>query len=80
MKWNSEIMQLRYLARQDMPIWGGHLQRNEECSDPDIPRWLANGLIERISNRGYVITRAGRRFCGLLSDDQLFADVRENGT
>jgi len=57
-----EWLQLAWLARQPAPVWGGHMQRNEPCGDPDIPRWMRNGLIQRVDGQGYVITDKGRQW------------------
>jgi hypothetical protein len=56
-----ERMQLEYLAKSHRPIWGGHLQRGERISDPDMQRWLDSGWIEAVGTEGYRITDAGRK-------------------
>lgn len=60
--------QLCWLAQQPSPMWGGHLERNEPLSDPQMRAWVENGLIEAVSREvfgrtihGYIITDAGRR-------------------
>lgn len=53
-------LQLRYLGRSLQPLWGGHLQRGEPISDPDMQRWLELGLIEAVGTRGYLLTVKGR--------------------
>lgn len=55
-----EQLSLAYLAKSAKPLWGGHLERGEPISDPDMQRWLNLGFIKQIANEGYVITRAGR--------------------
>lgn len=54
-----EAVELRYLQRQRSPIWGGHLQRGQRLSDPQMQRWLDAGLIERVGNEGYVLSAKG---------------------
>lgn len=54
----SERSDLAYLARVGRPVWKGCLP--DGGNDPDIPRWLAQGLIERRNNAGFVITDKGR--------------------
>ncbi len=57
----SERMQLEYLGRSSVPLWGGHLARNEPITDGDMKRWLDNGWIEVVADRsGYVLTDLGR--------------------
>lgn len=54
-------LHLAFLAISDKPLWGGHLQRGEPITDPDMQRWLDSGLIKRIGNEGYVISEIGLR-------------------
>lgn len=57
----SERMQLEWLGRQDRPVWGGHLGRNEPITDGDMKRWLDNGWIAVASTGdGYFLTDLGR--------------------
>lgn len=55
-----DLLSLRYLARSRQPLWGGHLKRGEPVSDPDMRRWIDEGIIEVVGTDGYVITDKGR--------------------
>lgn len=52
-------LHLGYLAKATRPLWGGHLQRGEPVTDPDMPRWLELGWIEQVGNQGYLLTAKG---------------------
>ena len=57
----SERLQLEYLGRSNLPLWGGHLSRDEPLPGGDMKRWLDNGWIEVTPQRdGYVLTDLGR--------------------
>lgn len=62
----NATLHLRWLNQQnEMPMWGGHIQRNEPLTDPDIRSWLDAGLIALDpTKRGYIITELGRRAIG----------------
>ena len=48
-------LHLRCLLDADEPLWGGHLQRGEPITDPDMQRWLDLGLIKVVGEgTGYV--------------------------
>jgi hypothetical protein len=53
----SERAELAYMARADRPLWKGCLP--DGGTDSDIPRWLAQGLVERRGDAGFVITDKG---------------------
>ena len=57
--------ELNWLGRQRLPMWGGHLERGEPVSDPQMRHWIADGMIEAVTEPrpGYVITDKGRRWC-----------------
>lgn len=55
--------ELRWLASQHRPVWGGHLERGQSLDDSDLKDWLSLGLVEQ-SGMGYIITKAGRISCG----------------
>lgn len=57
---NLDLVQLRYLAKSTRPLWGGHLERGERITDPDMQRWLDAGWIEAVGTDGYRITDKGR--------------------
>lgn len=59
-------LELEWLGRQGMPMWGGHLARGEPVSDPMMAHWIAEGLIEAVETprQGYVLTEKGRRYVG----------------
>lgn len=58
---NLERLQLAYLAKSPRPLWGGHLQRGERITDPNMQRWIDSGFIEAVGTEGYRITDWGRR-------------------
>lgn len=58
---NRERSQLQYLAKSSRPLWGGHLQRGERITDPDMERWLECGWIQVVGDKGYEITDLGRK-------------------
>lgn len=58
---NRDKLHLGYLAKAGRPLWGGHLERGEPISDPDMKRWLELGLIQPVDNSGYVLTADGER-------------------
>ena len=60
----QEDMELRYLARSTQPLWGGHLQRGEPVTDPDMKRWIDLGLIEPVGTKGYRVTALCRANLG----------------
>ncbi len=55
-------LELQWLARQSTPMWGGHLERGQPISDPQMRAWVEDGVIERVDHPrlGYVITEKGR--------------------
>lgn len=59
-----ERWMLEDLGRSEQPLWGGHLKRGEPVNDPDMRRWIENGLIEAVGTEGYRLTDAGRAACG----------------
>lgn len=62
-----DLLSLSYLAQSDNLLWGGHLQRGEPISDPDMRRWVDDGIIEAVGTEGYRITEAGRRMLSPLT-------------
>lgn len=58
-----ERWSLQWLAKQQWPMWGGHLKRGEPLSDNSIKAFLVNGLIAQREG-GYVITDKGRELSG----------------
>lgn len=60
----SEVSQLAWLGREQLPRWGGHLDRGEPVSDPHMRSWIERGLIEAVETpcKGYVLTALGRQF------------------
>ena len=58
------IAELRYLERQKLPVWGGHLERGEPVSDPTMRQYIEDGLIKAVETpcKGYVLTDKGRAF------------------
>lgn len=56
--------ELQWLGRQTLPMWGGHLERGEPVSDPQMRAWIADGLIEAVESPrcGYILTAKGREF------------------
>ena len=56
--------ELLYLARENKPVWGGHLKRGEPLNDDGLKRALADGIIKQIGLEGYVITVKGRKMLG----------------
>lgn len=58
--------ELQWLARQQLPMWGGHLERREPVSNANMRQYIDDGLIKAVSRPrlGYIITDKGRRFCG----------------
>ena len=56
----QEIMELSYLERSYRPLYGGHLQRGQPISDPQLARWVETGLIKAVGTEGYRITDLGR--------------------
>jgi hypothetical protein len=57
-----ERLELEYLAKSPCPLWGGHLQREERITAPNLQRWLDNGWIEAVGTKGYRITDKGLQF------------------
>lgn len=55
----NAVLHLRWLAQQGKPMWGGHIERGEPLTDPDIKSWLEAGLIKRVEDFGYMITEKG---------------------
>lgn len=53
-------LHLGYLEKARQPLWGGHLERGQPITDPDMPRWLSHGWIERVDRQGYILTAAGQ--------------------
>lgn len=58
----NTVLHLRWLNNQHgMPRFGGHIERGEPLTDPNLLAWLRDGLIELDpTKRGYVITDKGR--------------------
>ncbi len=61
-----EILHLQWLGNQSSPMWGGHLERGEPISDPEMRGWLDRGLIEAVDHpsKGYILTEKGRAYVG----------------
>ena len=65
---DTERLELAWLARQQRPMWGGHIERDEPLPyDSPLRRYLDLGLIERHqvmrqrqTIKGYRITNKGR--------------------
>ena len=55
-----EALELAYLGRSSVPLWGGHLQRGEELRNDNMRRWIEQGMIEAVGCEGYILTAAGR--------------------
>lgn len=53
----SNRSELRSIARQPAPVWGGALR----AGDPELHKWASVGLIEAVGEKGYRITAKGRR-------------------
>jgi hypothetical protein len=53
------LVELRYLAKQSCPLWGGHLKRNTP-PNPVLAGYVSDGLIEAVGKEGYRITDRGR--------------------
>ena len=51
---------LSFLAAQEDPVWGGHLERGEPLNDAAMIGWLDRGWIEQVEDKGYRITDSGR--------------------
>jgi len=58
-----DVLELRWLARQRKPVWGGHIACGEALNDTRMIDWLFRGLI-KIDGGRYVITEAGRQAIG----------------
>lgn len=58
--------ELEWLGRQRLPMWGGHLERGEPVSDPNMRAWIDDGIIEAVEQPrpGYVLTDKGRQLIG----------------
>lgn len=52
------LSELRWLAQQDHPVWGGHLERGEPIP-ADLEADMGAGWIKHVGN-GYAITSKGR--------------------
>lgn len=59
-----ETAELRYLARSQTPLWGGHLERGEPITDVQMQRWVDLGLIKAVGTRGYIATGLCRASLG----------------
>lgn len=59
----TRIQELKWLAKQHEPVWGGHLARGEPISDSTMQAWVADGIIEAVKRPriGYVLTEKGRK-------------------
>jgi hypothetical protein len=59
---DTRELELRWLARQPYPVWGGHLERGEPITSPQMQAWVTDGIIEAVDQpvRGYRITDKGR--------------------
>ena len=60
-----DVLELRWLSRQTKAMWGGPLERDQPITDPDMIRWEALGLIERVGPpthpfKGFVVTKKCR--------------------
>ena len=57
----SALSELEWLAKQPGPVWGGTLERNDPITDPQMQKWIADGLIKAVTRPrlGYVITPKG---------------------
>lgn len=55
-------LDLRYLAKQSRPIWGGPMSRGEDilASDPDLRYLVRQGYACAVPDVGFVITPKGR--------------------
>lgn len=58
------IAELEWLSKQPLPMWGGHLERGEPASDPQLRSWVTDGIVEAVEQpcKGYVLTEKGRRY------------------
>lgn len=62
---DREILELKYLARQNKPIWGGVIKRGAD--DPKLRNWEESGLIRRVlrPEPGFLITEKGKALTGM---------------
>lgn len=53
---------LRWLSTEPLPMWGGHLERGEPLSDPEMRQWIEDEWIRAVDEprKGYVLTDKGR--------------------
>lgn len=52
---------LRYMARQREPLFGGLLPEDRYRSDNELCRFLAEGWVEIVPEKGFKVTSKGRR-------------------
>lgn len=73
-------MHLEYLINAGRPLWGGHLERGELISDPNMQRWIELGYIVAVGRVGYVITEKGRHAVTTHDADKSepFAGLRDH--
>lgn len=59
-----DLSELRWLGRQSLPVWGGHLERGEPLRDAQMHAWVRDGIIAAVSHPrlGYVLTDKGREY------------------
>lgn len=57
----DDRLRLKWLSLHG-PAWGGHIERKEPLTNPDLKAWLQAGLIKLdASGIGYVLTEKGHR-------------------
>jgi len=58
------IAELEWLGKQRLPMWGGHLERGEPASDPQLRAWVADGIVQAVEQprKGYMLTDKGRQY------------------
>lgn len=58
----QEFIQLKWLGNQPVPMWGGHLERNEPVTDYSMRGWIDSRLIQAVTHPhpGYILTSKGR--------------------
>ena len=57
----DKVDELRWLAKQTAPVWGGHIERREPITDPQLKRWVKHGIVTQVMGMrsGYRITPKG---------------------
>lgn len=60
---DTRMLELQWLSKQHAPMWGGHLERREPISDPQMQAWVSSGIIEAVEcpQPGYILTAKGRK-------------------